>query len=81
MDKELEQYYNNFFELFRTEGWKQLLQDITASVNNINSVGAVKDADDLFFRKGQLVVLSNIINLEASINTAFEELTNNAEDV
>ena len=56
MKPELETYYNNYFDIFNTEGWKQLLEDFKSNANIINSVEATKDVDDMFFRKGQTIV-------------------------
>jgi len=69
-----ELYYNNYFDLFRTEGWKQFISDLEQNKEIINSVDAVKDADDLHFRKGQLNVLSFILNFEVGVNNAFEDI-------
>lgn len=80
MTPELETYYNNYFDIFNTEGWKQLLEDFKSNANIINSVEATKDVDDMFFRKGQLNVLAHLINFEAITANSFEDLQNNPED-
>jgi hypothetical protein len=80
MKPELETYYNNYFDIFNTEGWKQLLEDFKSNANIINSVEATKDVDDMFFRKGQLNVLAHLINFEAITTNSFEDLQNNPED-
>jgi len=72
-DRELEKYYRSFEEMFRSDGWKNLLEDIKGSADNVNSVEACKDDKDLYFRKGQLVVMANMLNLEAQIETAKQE--------
>ena len=82
MDKETEQYYNTYFDLFSTDGWKQLIEELRQNAFAINSVEATKDKNDLYFRKGQLNVLAHLINLEATINNNFEELQKeNDEDI
>lgn len=73
MDKETELYYNNYFDLFRTPGWAQFVEEFKQNANVINSVENVKDAEELFFKKGQLTVLAMIINLEAYINQGFKD--------
>ena len=72
-DVELEKYYRSFEEMFRSDGWKNLMEDIKGSADNVNSVEACKDDKDLNFRKGQLVVMANILNLEAQIESAKEQ--------
>ena len=59
LDQETEQYYNKYFDLFNTDGWKQLIEELQQNALVINSVEATKDAEnDLYVRKGQLNVLS-----------------------
>ena len=78
IDKDLEQYYNTYRDLFANEGFKLLVQDLANNANVINSVEATKDSNDMYFRKGQLSIIANIINLEAQIEAAEESIL--AED-
>ena len=73
MNKELELYYRNIRDMFGTDGWKQLMEDLSSNAMVINSVEAAKDNEDLYFRKGQLAVIANLLNLEAQIDAAEEE--------
>jgi len=81
MTPELEKYYNNYFDLFNNEGWKQLKQDFANNAASINSVESTKDVDDLNFRKGQLSVIAHIINMEALIEQGYEDAQESSEDV
>jgi len=82
MDQETQKYYDNYFSLFMTDGWKQLVEDFSGNVANINSVESTKDAEDLQFRKGQLNILAYLLNLEHIITNNYDELakTEEAED-
>jgi hypothetical protein len=73
MTKELEVYFANYFEMFRSEGWKQLINDLSENVAQINSVELTTDNDNLHFRKGQLAILATLFNLEAQIQNAEQE--------
>lgn len=73
MTQELETYFNNYFAMFRSEGWKQLISDFKNNVVNINSVELTEDANNLYFRKGQLAVIANILNLEVQIDNAHQQ--------
>jgi len=73
VDQETQQYYDAYFSLFITDGWKQLVEEFTSNAIQINSVEATKDADDMFFRKGQLNILAHLLNLETIVNTNYEE--------
>ncbi len=74
MEKETEIYYNKYFDLFQTDGWKQLIEELEQNALVINSVEATKDANDLYMRKGQINVLAYILNLESTTNANYEEL-------
>ena len=74
MDQETQKYYDNYFTLFSTDGWKQLIEELKQNALVINSVEAVKDTNDLYVRKGQLNVLAYILNLESTTNTNYDEL-------
>ena len=73
MTKELEVYFANYFEMFRSEGWKQLLTDLNQNVAQINSVEQTTDNENLHYRKGQLAILATLFNLETQINNAEKE--------
>ena len=73
IDKDLELYYRNIRDMFGTDGWKQLMEDLNSNALVINSVEAAKDNEDLYFRKGQLAVIANLLNLEAQIDATEAE--------
>ena len=73
MTKELEDYFNNYFAMFRSEGWKQLISELKSNVGQINSVEMTTDNDNLNFRKGQLAILATILNLETQIDRSYSE--------
>lgn len=80
MDKETQDYYENYFSLFMTDGWKQLMEEFSSNAFNINSVEATKDPDDMYFRKGQLNVLAHLINMESIVNTNYDQASDNEDD-
>ena len=80
MDRETQEYYDKYFTLFITDGWKQLMQEFGDNAVQINSVEATKDADDMHFRKGQLNVLAHLLNLETIVKTNYEEAAKASEE-
>ena len=80
MDQETQQYYDAYFSLFLTDGWKQLIQDFSNNALQINSLEAVKDSNDMYFRKGQLNVLAHLINMETIVSTNYEEANKTEDD-
>ena len=73
MTPETEKYFRDLNDMFRSDGWKILIGDIQASAASVNSVEGTKDEQDLFFRKGQLAVMANILNLETQVAAAQAE--------
>ena len=73
MTPETEKYFRDLNDMFRSEGWKILLGDIQASASGVNSIENTKDEQDLYYRKGQLAVMNNILNLETQVSAAQEQ--------
>tara|TARA_B110000438_G_C15718233_1_gene608528 strand:- start:834 stop:1064 length:231 start_codon:yes stop_codon:yes gene_type:complete len=70
---ENEEYVDAMYELFRTKGWKMLMEDLSKNTANINSVEATKDNEDLMFRKGQLNILAFFNSLETQVESLANE--------
>lgn len=82
MNNELEAYYDDLREMFATTGWKHLIQDYNDNLLNVNSIVNTKDANDMWFRKGQANVILSIINLEENILLSQKQSENsNAENL
>lgn len=77
LTKEEDEYYNNYFDMFNSKGWQQLVEELNVNLVNVNSVQSTKDVDDMYFRKGQLNVLNSIVNLDDSIDAAYKDATEN----
>jgi hypothetical protein len=70
MTPELETYFNNYNELFNSEGFKQLVQELSANATQLADIQTVKDVEDLFFRKGQVAAFATVVNLQGTIEAA-----------
>jgi len=79
-DQQFEEYTRSMKEMFRSKGWEYFINDIRSGVPNVNSVEVTKDAEDLFFRKGQLAVMANILNLEAQLEGVIEQRSQEPTD-
>ena len=74
IDKETEEYYTRYFDLFTHDGWKQLIEELRQNALIINSVENAKDQEDLYIRKGQLKILAYLLNFQSNLEHSFEEL-------
>ena len=70
MTPELETYFNNYNELFNSEGFKQLVQELSTNATQLADIQTVKDVEDLFFRKGQVAAFATVVNLQGTIEAA-----------
>ena len=73
MTPELETYFNNYNELFNSEGFKQLVQELSANATQLADIQTVKDVEDLFFRKGQVAAFATVVNLQGTIEAARDQ--------
>jgi hypothetical protein len=73
MTPELETYFNNYFDLFKSQGFKQLLEEISATTTTLSDIQSIKDNEELFFRKGQIAAFATVLNLESTIEAAREQ--------
>lgn len=73
MTSELEAYFNNYNELFNSDGFKQLIGELSNNATQLADIQSVKDGEELFYRKGQVAALATVINLEATITAAREQ--------
>lgn len=71
MDKELQDYYDNYFSLFQHPGWKQLMEDLEDTESSFNILN-LKDAKELHYAQGQLNILNQLLNWQESMNIAFD---------
>ena len=77
MSPDEEKYYDNYFELFMTSGWKQFVDEAQQLVDSY-IIENIKDELDLSFVKGQRSSLLNIVRFETAIRNAYEMEKNNA---
>ena len=74
MDKALQKYYENRWDMMATEGWKQFTEDVQGIFDAVNKVAPIQNEIDLFFRKGQLDILQWVLTLKESSEQAYEAL-------
>jgi len=80
LTKDDEKYYEQYFDLFVTPGWKQLLTDLKESLNSYR-IEDIKDEASLNLVKGERTVLHRLLNFEASMKETYDMIleSENAE--
>lgn len=74
MDQELQNYYEDRFDLFSRPGWRDLMEDIDTMLDAINNISTIADEKSLQFRKGELSILTWLITLKEVSERAYEDL-------
>ena len=74
MAPELAKYYEESFSMFASKGWTYLTEDLQKIKDNINNLSLVLDAQDLFYRKGQLDILELLLTRKDAFDKAYKEL-------
>jgi hypothetical protein len=76
MDVKLQRYYEDRFDLFSTAGWADLMEDAQKMFDAYNKVINVSDANNLFYKKGQLDILEWLLTLKEVSEKTYEDLVN-----
>ena len=74
MNKELQDYYESRFEMMSTQGWKDLVEDVDKIIVSLNNISTIDSEKDLQFKKGELSILTWLVNLKEISERAYEEI-------
>ena len=76
MTPELRQWYEEQFNLFNSQGWKDLIEQMKEMQKNYENLRNLPSDDTLKFRQGQLDILDWIVGWQESVEQNFKELQN-----
>jgi hypothetical protein len=79
MTPELQKYFDSYFDLFLTDGWKQFIEDVKESADSFD-IRYVQSESDLKFAQGQLLILDRLINWESGIKNTFDAVLEEKEE-
>lgn len=74
LNKELEDYYLNRFELTSLQGWKDLIEDATKMREAYANIGGISTIEGLHYKKGQIDILDWLISLRSVSEEAYKQL-------
>jgi hypothetical protein len=74
MTPELQNYYEDRFDLFSCQGWADLMEDVDNMLAPLNNVATIADEKSLQFRKGEISILTWLITLKEVSTRAYEDL-------
>ena len=76
LDTELQRWYEDQFDMFNSDGWKALTEQLNKLVEGYERVSRVTDEKDLYKKQGQLDILNWILNWPDTVNNQYKDLTN-----
>ena len=59
-------------DTFMTDGWKLFLQYLESDADVLANCRYLKNEQELYFTRGKLAVLDDLINFEAKLDAAYE---------
>ena len=73
MSPEEQKYYETYFDLFMTDGWKQFIEEINEILDR-HRIEDIKNETHLAFVKGERDALFRVRRFETGIKTSYDVL-------
>ncbi len=73
MSPEEQKYYETYFDLFMTDGWKQFMEEINEILDR-HRIEDIKNETHLAFVKGERDALFRVRRFETGIKSAYDVL-------
>jgi len=81
MEIETQVQYDNYFELFATEGWKQLIKEVNEDATRREQSVLLQDSTEQFhFERGYVGSLNYLYNFEDIVRRTYDELVEDSKD-
>ncbi len=74
MEQSLIQYYESSFDMFASDGWKYLMEDLEKLKEQVANIRTVEDAQQLYFRQGQIDIIDLLLNRAKTCEEVYEQL-------
>ena len=74
VDDQTKQFYRDRTDLVEQDGWRDLIEELKNLEELYNKLDSIESEKDLWFAKGQLSILRQILSLEDTTKRAVEEL-------
>jgi len=79
LTQEEEQYYETYFDLFASAGWKQFINEIT-EIHDGYKIEHIKDDKDLSRIKGERAILFRMMRFDTSIKSTYDLIKEKSGD-
>jgi hypothetical protein len=68
-----EQEYETLKDMFLTDGWKLFISYLEQDAAVLSNCRYLKDEKELYYTRGKLAILDDLINFESKLDAAQEE--------
>ena len=75
MTPELQKYYEARFDMFASQGWQDLMDDVAKMREATDTVAGLSDLVKLGVRQGELSIMQWILSLQDVSEEAYRQLT------
>ena len=80
MNRELQDYYEDRFSMMASKGWQNLIEDIEVMLSSTDTIRGVDTEQQLWFRKGEVSIMTWLKNLRESSTEVYEQLQKEEEN-
>jgi len=74
VDDQTKKFYRARTDLVEQDGWRDLIEELKNLEEIYNKLDSIESEKDLWFAKGQLSILRQMLSLEDTAKRAVEEL-------
>ena len=74
VDDQTKEFYKARTDLVEQDGWRDLIEELKNLEELYNKLDSIESEKDLWFAKGQLSILRQMLSLEDTAKRAVEEL-------
>jgi thiaminase len=71
LTQEEEKYYEHYFDIFSTDGWKQFVEEIK-EILEAHRIEDIKDEKQLAYTKGERAAFHKVVHFEPAIRNAYD---------
>jgi hypothetical protein len=79
LDTETQKYYEDYFNMFSTDGWKSFIEEIQTSFDSFR-IEDIKDSTQLHKVQGEREQLFRILRFEWGIKSNYDVIMENPDD-
>ena len=70
------EFLEDRLSMMETEGWRDFIEDFKNLENSASNIDTMNSEQDLWYAKGQLLIINLVLSLQSATNLALEESDN-----